>query len=162
MIVTDAGNAAIIAQNVAADARVEVRQAVPMLELKALYEQARVVINPLAEIAYCSGHTTLLENMALGHAVIISAVSGMRDYVESGVTALTVRPGDVDDLREKIARYLAAPERFAAIGQQAAVRVEQFSTAAFADHLIHLAERLVAPSPLGAAGTAPQPSTLAR
>ncbi|MBE7210438.1 MAG: glycosyltransferase family 4 protein [Gluconacetobacter diazotrophicus] len=161
VVVTDAGNAAIIARHVAPGARVEVRQAVPMLELKALYEQARVIINPLAEIAYCSGHTTLLENMALGHPVIISAVSGMRDYVEDGATALTVRPGDVDDLREKITRYLAAPERFAAVGQQAAARVERFSTEAFAGHLIRLAERLVAPSPLGAA-TAPQPSTLAR
>ena len=162
VIVTDAGNAAIIARNVQADARVEVRQAVPMLELKALYEQARVVINPLSEIAYCSGHTTLLENMALGHPVIISAVSGMRDYVEGGLTALTVRPGDVDDLREKITDYLEAPERFAAVGQQAAVWVERFSTQAFAGHLIRLAERLVTPSPLGAAGTAPQSSTLAR
>lgn len=162
VIVTDAGNAAIIARHVAADARVEVRQAVPMLELRALYEQARVVINPLAEIAYCSGHTTLLENMALGHPVIISAVSGMRDYVEDGVTALTVRPGDVDDLREKITRYLEAPERFEAVGQRAAVWVEQFSTEAFAGHLVGLAQRLVTPSPVSTAGTVPQPSTLAR
>lgn len=160
LVVTDAGNAAIIARHVEADARVEVRQAVPMLELKALYEQARLVINPLAEIAYCSGHTTLLENMALGHPVIISAVSGMRDYIEDGVTAVAVRPGDVDDLRDKIARCLEAPEQFAAVGLRAATWVERFSTQAFAGHLVRLAEQLVASSPRSVPRPAAQPSTL--
>jgi glycosyltransferase involved in cell wall biosynthesis len=164
LIVTDAYNADIIARHLEPGARVEVRQAIPMRELKKLYEQARLVLNPLAEIAYCSGHTTLLENMALGHPVIISAVSGMRDYIEDGVTAIAVRPGDVDDLREKIHRYLEAPERFAAIGRQAAHWVERFSTDEFAGHLLCLAARLVRPARQAASQPAAgsQPSALLR
>ncbi len=158
LIVTDGYNADIVARHLEPGDRVEVRQGIPIRELKSLYEGARLVINPLTEIAYCSGHTTLLENMALGHPVIISAVGGMRDYVQDGITAITVRPGDVADLREKIARYLEEPGRFAAIGERAARAVRQFSTEEFAEHLVRLAAR-VARRPAGepAVRRAPHP-----
>ena len=163
VIVTDAHNAAVVARHLEPGHRVEVRQAVPIRELKSLYQGARLVLNPLTEIAYCSGHTTLLENMALGHPVIISAVGGMRDYIQDGVTAIAVRPGDVDELREKIARYLEAPERFAAIGEEAARAARRFSTEEFAGQLLRLAAR-VARRPVRepAVGSAPHPSAPAR
>ncbi len=146
-IVTDSYNAEIIARNVEPDARVKVLQAVPIAELKSLYENAKLVLNPLAEIAYCSGHTTLLENMALGKAVIISSVPGMRDYIEDGVTAIAVKPGNVEELRGKIRAYLDDPGRFAAIGAQAREWVGRFSTQEFARHLVRVAEYLLSPVP---------------
>lgn len=162
LIVTDAHNAEIIARHRAPDDRVEVRQAVPIQELKSLYQRAKLVLNPLAEIAYCSGHTTLLENMALGHPVIISAVGGMRDYIQDGVTAIAVRPGDVENLREKIVRYLEAPEQFAAIGERAATWVQRFSTEEFAGRLLRLAGQVAHPAREPAGDPSPQPSASLR
>ncbi len=147
IIVTDHQNAAIIEQHRQPGRRVEVLQAVPILELKALYEKAKVVINPLVETDYCSGHTVLLENMALGNAVIISRVEGMQDYIEDGVTAITYAPRDVAELRRKIQASLDEPERFSAIGSQAAQWVQRFSTAEFAKKLIRIAEQVTAKHP---------------
>ncbi|MBC8125873.1 MAG: glycosyltransferase family 4 protein [Gloeobacteraceae cyanobacterium ES-bin-144] len=142
IIVTDPHNAAIVKKHAGSGMRVQVLQAVPISELKALYQNARVMINPLREIEYCSGHTVLLENMALGKPVIISKVSGMRDYLEDGKAAIGVQPGNVDELRQRIRECLDEPERFAAIGTRAAQWVRQFSTEEFAKKLVSLAERV--------------------
>lgn len=144
IIVTDHQNAAIIEQHRRPGMRVEVLQAVPIMELKALYEKAKVVINPLVETEYCSGHTVLLENMALGNPVIIADVEGMRDYLEDGVTAITYPPRDVAALRSTIQSALDEPERFRGIGREAARWVQRFSTAEFAKKLIRIAEQVTA------------------
>lgn len=142
IIVTDSFNAAIIKDQVESGMRVQVLQAVPIGELKALYQRARVIVNPLREIEYCSGHTVLLENMALGKPVIISTVSGMRDYVEDGKTAIGVPPGDVEVLRQRIRECLEQPGLFTAIGVQATQWVRRFSTVEFAKKLVSVAERV--------------------
>lgn len=147
IIVTDYQNAGIVEQHRQPGARVEVLQAVPILELKALYEKAKVVINPLVETDYCSGHTVLLENMALGNPVIISRVEGMKDYVADGVTAITYEPRNVTELRQKIQAALDEPERFADIGREAAQWVQRFSTGEFAKKLIRIAAQVTAKNP---------------
>ena len=101
LIVTDTYNAGIIEINREPGQQVEVMQAVPIRKLKTLYEQAKAVINPINECDFASGHTILLENMALGRPVIVSMVRGMKDYFEDGVTAIGVKPYDVEDMRKK-------------------------------------------------------------
>jgi glycosyltransferase involved in cell wall biosynthesis len=142
LIVTDPYNAAIVEKTKTPDQNVEVKQAVPISELKALYENARAVINPIGEVDFASGHTILLENMALGRPVIVSTVRGMKDYFEDGVTAIGVRPYDVEDMRTKLEAYLAAPEKFAPIGEKAKEWVKRFSAQEFAKKLLVIASGL--------------------
>jgi glycosyltransferase involved in cell wall biosynthesis len=132
IIITDAYNAAIVEKHREPDMKLEVLQAVPIDKLRDYYRRARVIINPLAEIPYCSGHTVLLENMALGRLIIVSGVGGMRDYLVDGVNSLVVRPGDVEQLRQVIAEVLENPAKFEHIGPQAVESVRRFSTTNFA------------------------------
>ena len=153
LIVTDPYNAAIVEKNKLPGQQVEVKQAVPIDQLKKLYENAKAVINPIGEVDFASGHTILLENMALGRPIIVSMVRGMKDYFEDGVTAIGVKPYDVDDMRRKLTAYLDAPEKFAAIGRRAREWVQRFSAQEFARKLLEIAEALTG-KPAGDAVTA--------
>jgi glycosyltransferase involved in cell wall biosynthesis len=77
--------------------------------------------------------------MALGKAMIVSDVSGVRDYVEPGVTATVVPPGDVASLRGAIERSFEAPAATAQIGRAAAEAVrERYSARHFGARLSEL------------------------
>lgn len=67
---------------------------VPITRLRQLYAEARVVVIPLRPVAFSSGQTVLLENLALDTPCIITAVDGIKDYVDNEVVRL-VPPGDV-------------------------------------------------------------------
>ena len=142
LIVTDPYNAAIVEKNKEPGMQVEVKQAVPISELKALYQNAKAIINPIGEVDFASGHTILLENMALGRPVIVSMVRGMKDYFQDGVTAIGVKPYDVEDLRQKLQAYLDDPGKFAQIGKNAAEWVQRFSSQEFARKLLVIAAGL--------------------
>jgi glycosyltransferase involved in cell wall biosynthesis len=151
LIVTDSYNAAIVERTKEPGQRVEVRQAVPIDQLKKLYENAKAIINPIGEVDFASGHTILLENMSLGRPVIVSMVRGMKDYFEDGVTAIGVKPYDVEDMRRKLRAYLDAPEKFAPIGLRAQETVHRFSAPEFARKLLAIAATLCGqPAPVSA------------
>ena len=157
IIVTDAYNAAIVEKNLRPGMPVTVLQAVPISKLKAMYQEAKVVINPLLETPYGSGHTVVLENMVLGKPVIVSGVGGMLDYYEDSVSAIGVKPNDVAELRQKLRDYLDHPEKFAHIGRQAPDWVRSFSSEEFAKKLIAIAEKLCPEAATEA--TSPVPAT---
>jgi len=152
LIVTDPYNAAIVEKTKEPGQQVEVKQAVPIDQLKALYENAKAIINPIGEVDFASGHTILLENMSLGRPVIVSMVRGMKDYFEDGITAIGVKPYDVEDMRRKLQAYLDAPEKFAPIGQRAREWVSRFSAREFARKLIVIAAGLTGIPAEAAAG----------
>ena len=147
VIVTDAYNAAIIAERIEPGMNVEVLQGIPIAKLKTMYQEAKVIINPLFDTAYGTGHTVVLENMVLGKPVIVTSVGGITDYFEDGVTAIGVREMDPDALREKIQAYLKHPEDYATIARNAKQWVRAFSSEEFTRKLLSIAEHLqLAPS----------------
>jgi glycosyltransferase involved in cell wall biosynthesis len=138
-VVTDACNAEVIARSSRPDVPVVVEQAVPIARLRELYLAAGVHVIPLHEAGISSGQTVLLENMALGRAMIVSDVSGIRDYVEAGVTATVVPPGDVVSLRRAIEQSFEAPAVTAQIGCAAAEAArKRYSAQHFAARLSEL------------------------
>jgi glycosyltransferase involved in cell wall biosynthesis len=72
-------------------------------ELGAYYERAAVVVSPSRREGY---GVVAREAMAHGRPVIASAVGGLVDAVEDGVTGLLVPPRDVTALRAGIERLL--------------------------------------------------------
>lgn len=111
-------------------------------ELRAWYARASVVAVPLVPTDFQAGVTSLLEAMAMGKAVVVTATEGQRDIVQDGVTGLTVPPGHAVALREAIARLLADPAERARLGANARELVmRRFSLEAYTDELArHLAE----------------------
>ncbi|MGZ3581476.1 MAG: glycosyltransferase family 4 protein [Ktedonobacterales bacterium] len=132
------------------------------LPLRALYAAARFVVVPLHEVDNQAGITVILEAMAMGKAVIVSATRGQTDVVRDRrnggrgrverewwpgfvdapevakrlghlVTGFYVRPGDAAELGRAIAYLLAHPDLAEEMGRNGRRAVEEiFGLDAFA------------------------------
>jgi glycosyltransferase involved in cell wall biosynthesis len=98
-------------------------------ELGRWYERAAVVAAPSRREGY---GVAVREAMAWGRPVVASAVGGLTDAVEDGVTGLLVPPGDVARLRAAIERLLGDPELRARLGTAGRERAPRFDAAAAA------------------------------
>lgn len=95
------------------------------IEYSNIIYNSKFVILPLVEREQSVGQLTLLHAMALGKAVIVSDISGIRDYVRDGETAILYKPGDVRDLFLKIKYLLDKPEEATRIGKNAEIEVKR-------------------------------------
>jgi glycosyltransferase involved in cell wall biosynthesis len=86
------------------------------LQLRDLYAGARFVVVPLRSACYAAGVTGILEAMAMGKAVVVSASPGVMDYVENGVTGRIVPVGDPRALAAAITDCWQNPGRMAGMG----------------------------------------------
>ncbi len=100
---------------------------VPPGELGPWYERAAVVAAPSRREGY---GVAAREAMAWGRPVVASAVGGLTDAVEDGVTGLLVPPGDVAALRAAIERLLGDVELRRRLGATARARAPRFDAAA--------------------------------
>lgn len=91
-------------------------------ELGPYYRAAAVVAVPSRREGY---GMVVREAMAWGRPVVASAVGGLTDAVEDGITGLLVPPGDVEGLREALEALLANPERCARLGAAGRARATQ-------------------------------------
>jgi glycosyltransferase involved in cell wall biosynthesis len=95
---------------------------VPHDELERLYARAAVVVLP----SYREGlPLCVLEAMAHGRPVVASAVGGIPELVEDGVTGYLVEPGDVAGLRAALEKLLADPALRRRMGRAARERVAE-------------------------------------
>jgi colanic acid/amylovoran biosynthesis glycosyltransferase len=92
---------------------------VPPSELGSYYERASLVVVPSRREGY---GMVAREAMAHGRPVISTAVGGLLDAVEDGVTGLLVPPGDTAALREAITCLLGDDRRRTALGRAAHIR----------------------------------------
>jgi glycosyltransferase involved in cell wall biosynthesis len=98
------------------------------VSLREWYARAAVVVVPLLPNDFQAGVTTLLEAMAMGKAVVVSATEGQRDIVVDGETGLLVPPGDEKALRDVLEHLLHDPAELRRLGGNARRAVqEQFS-----------------------------------
>jgi glycosyltransferase involved in cell wall biosynthesis len=72
--------------------------------------------------------TVALEAMAWGTPVVGSALGGLTDIVDNGVTGLLVPPGDAGALAGAITRLVAEPALREEMGRRSRNRVSLFST----------------------------------
>lgn len=94
------------------------------------------------------GHPlVLLEAMALGKAIVASAIPGIREVVEPDGAAVLVPAGDERALAAALRDLVADPERRAELGARARqVAVERYSLADVHKRMIAVLERAAAPS----------------
>jgi glycosyltransferase involved in cell wall biosynthesis len=113
---------------------------VPPRELGPWYERAAVVVVPSRREGY---GMVAREAMAYGRPVVATAVGGLVDAIEDGVTGLLVRPGDPAALRAAVARVLNDPTLRRGLGTSAATRArERFSSSAAAEATVEVYDGL--------------------
>ena len=95
---------------------------VPPGELGPWYERAAVVAAPSRREGY---GVAVREAMAWGRPVVATAVGGLPDAVEDGVTGLLVAPGDAGALRTALERLLGDAEMRARLGAAAREKAER-------------------------------------
>jgi glycosyltransferase involved in cell wall biosynthesis len=93
--------------------------------LRAQYARAAVVVVPLLPNDFQAGITTLLEAMAMGKAVVVTATAGQADVVTDGLNGILVAPGDAGALRRAVGELLADPHARARLGRNARSAVER-------------------------------------
>ena len=84
------------------------------------------------------------EAMSRARPVVGSAIGGIADMIDDGATGLLVPPGDVDSLRDAMARLIADPELRERMGAAAQSAVAEFTSDAVAAQFEALYERVVA------------------
>jgi glycosyltransferase involved in cell wall biosynthesis len=113
--------------------------------LRDLYARAAVVAVPLVPNDFQAGITTIVEAMAMGKAVVVTATDGQRDVVTDAVTGVTVPPREPAALRRAIERLLADPAERRRLGENARrVAERELDVRVYASRLAAHARELVA------------------
>ena len=106
-----------------------------------MYSRASVVVIPMMPVAFPAGVTSVLEGMAMGKAVVVSATEGLDGLIEDGETGITVPPGDSDRMRDAIAWLLQRPAERARLGANARqAATQKFGLQAYCSNLASLLE----------------------
>lgn len=108
------GNGELKAEN----PKVEIIARVGIAELKKQMENALFCVVPLQSFPYSYGQMTLLQQMALGKAVIVADVPSVEAYLKEGAL-LWYEPENVKMLREKMRKLIDDSELRGKLGRQA-------------------------------------------
>ncbi len=118
---------------------------VTQVEYRDLIASASIIVLPLHPSQHAGGVTALVQAMASGKAVIVSASEGIADYVDHERTCLVVPCHDPLALRQAIERLLSDDGLRIALGQAArAYMLAHCSLDAEADLLQSVIQRLTA------------------
>ncbi|MDB5894514.1 MAG: glycosyl transferase group 1, partial [Rhodoferax sp.] len=89
------------------------------VELQQLYRDADIVVVSLHPNRYAAGVQGLMEGLASGRPVIVTATEGLAGYLHTSKAMRLVPPGDALRMREAIADLLARPEERQRMGTEA-------------------------------------------
>ena len=104
-------------------------------ELDAVYQSASFIVLP--SVWYEGFPTVLVEAMLHGKAIICSDIGGLPEIVDDGVTGLLFKPGDADDLAEKIRYLWEQPDLCAKMGQAGRNKaLSEYSTEKYYERLM--------------------------
>lgn len=119
--------------------RVILRSGVPHRQIMGAYAAAAVVVVP-SRWAEPQG-LVAIEAMASGTPVVASAVGGLAELVEPGVSGVLVPPGDAAALATALDGLLADPATRARMGQAGRVRAMGFTASAVVPQVVAAYER---------------------
>lgn len=132
-------------ERLAAQRRVEFLGAVQDADLPALYRDARVLALPSVNLT-CYGREiavsellglAAIEAMASGTPVVASRLGGLPEVVEHGVTGFLVEPGNLAELRDRLAQVLGDRCLAERLGRNARERfLERFTWEACAERCL--------------------------
>lgn len=89
---------------------------------------AEFCVLPLENFNYSYGQMTLLQQMALGRAVITADVNSLKAYTEEGIKTgalATYEAGNVDELSERLKEFMGNPALCEKVAKEGALLVEE-------------------------------------
>ena len=132
-------------RRLAARRRVHFLGAVADSDLPVLYRQAQMLVLPSVHRT-CYGRDiavsellglTAIEAMASGTPVVASRIGGLPEVIEDGVTGFLVEPGNVAELRARLAEVLGDPRLAQRLGRNGRERVlDRFTWTACAERCL--------------------------
>lgn len=122
----------------------EVHWKMPLPQFLDLMAGASFVVVPLQEGRHPHGHTTVVQALRMGKAVITTRNASTNDYVSEGQEGLLVSPGNVSEYRQAIVRLLENPELLDSCERYALQRASDLTYHAFAQRTISLCQRMLA------------------
>lgn len=87
--------------------RIKLMPRVSFSDLLKSYQDADVIAVPLNEVDYAAGVTGLVEAMACGKVVVVSATAGLDGYLDGIDPTLLVKPHQPTDLAQAVSKALA-------------------------------------------------------
>jgi len=113
-------------------------------EMKRRISRSRFVVLPIPQVEFCTGQQTFLQSMALGKTVLVSDIPAVRDYIVDRETGFLYRPGDENDLHQKLQILLSEDGTVKRVGTAARhAVVTQFSESMMADRVVTLLRNVV-------------------
>lgn len=117
---------------------------VPKVELMQYYNRSSVLVLPSIADAYA---LVVLEALACGLPVIVSANTGAKEMVRDGEDGFVVPIRDVEALKQKILLLYEDPETQQKMAEAAAQRASQFTWDGYARRALQMYERLDGTTP---------------
>jgi glycosyltransferase involved in cell wall biosynthesis len=110
----------------------------PLQDFLECMAKALFVVAPLREGLQPHGHTTLVQALRLGKAVVSTQNASVDDYVAHGREGLLVAEGDVDGYQRAILKLASDPILRASCERQAREKAVDLTYAKFAQRLVQL------------------------
>jgi glycosyltransferase involved in cell wall biosynthesis len=121
------------------------RRQLSYTDLRDAYGRSQVVVVPLLPADFPAGVTTVMEAMACGKALVVSATEGRPEVLRDGENCRLVRPGSSEELRAAVQHLLANPDERRRLGNNALMAARRHDlhsyTAQLADLLHEVATR---------------------
>jgi hypothetical protein len=121
----------------------DVRVDLPGAEVRELLRRAAVSVIAMRDTGAAQGHVRLADAVDAGAAIVVSDVAAVREYVDPGVTALVVAPGDAAALREAVERVLGDAALRARLAEAALAHAARRT---WADYLEAVAALVLSPA----------------
>jgi glycosyltransferase involved in cell wall biosynthesis len=142
----------ILLRSLAAKRRVEFLGAVADADLPAVYRGSQVLALPSVHVTYYGRAVAVsellglsaIEAMASATPVVATSVGGLPEVVEDGITGFLVEPGNIEELRERLAQILGDSDLRERLGRSARERfLERFTWEACAERCLSAYSELV-------------------
>jgi glycosyltransferase involved in cell wall biosynthesis len=116
---------------------------IPRQEFLEHMAEAKFVVAPLQEGIQPHGHTTIVQALRLGKAIISTRNASIDDYVTHGQEGLLVKPGDIYGYRKAIIQLTNNHKLRDSCQQNAIIKGKELTYSAYANRLIKCVQEII-------------------
>ena len=121
----------------------EVHWRMPVQEFLSMMAGALFVVVPLKAGLFPHGHTTVVQALRLGKAIIATQNATVDDYITDGCEGILVPAGDVEAYRAAILRLVNETQLRRSLEDHVVERIPQLTYQAFAHNLVKLCHQVL-------------------